>query len=326
MQTDRVQRFIWYINDTDTTVKIPVGEWVNIKADVDANAGKANVTISKKDGAVLYTGEIAINGAGKLYGLHVLRGRGVGTVSIDSITVKKAEQQEEITLAVVSAKTEGTAYPDKDSIVTVTFTGDKPLDSYTVMINDKAAAENVSYTLDLSADTEYSAIKTEANQYSSAYYKLVGTKLYMLTSIKTDKLHCDALNGYGWWNGANSQIYMTIDGKEYSVGSHVWYNADAKEIFSNAVLWSMEGHTADANLINAAADKVTRSYMALGSFDDDTDTDKGCILLNEVDLSLAGYTADTLSGKNISFCGFIGPNDGTGRFASVDAASVYTLR
>lgn len=93
-QTDTSLQDTWKINDTEQTVKIPVNTWVTIKADVDTNAGKANVTISRIDnGAELFAGEVAINGNGALSGLQILRGRGVGTASVDNIKVQMNESE-----------------------------------------------------------------------------------------------------------------------------------------------------------------------------------------------------------------------------------------
>ena len=382
---DYSQQDVWYINDTNTTVKIPVGQWVNIKADVDTTAGTADVTISQND-TVLFEGTVDINGSGELNGLYLLRGRGVGTMSVDTIAVtvdeagsgddNTGDDNEDTTPPNVMAQISGTAYPDKDSNITVTFTGDKELTStYPVKINKTAvtagskvdmitvnsieysgnvctvslkmsaingwhsvngsydiemmdgstalASQNVSYSLDMSSDTQYTAIEPSSNGNVKAYYKFDGTKMYVMTIIK-GTLHCDGTEAagttYAWWNGACSQIYMTIDGTEYSVGSHI-YNS----LYANSIGWAMDGHTANFDLINADASKVTRSYMALGTFDDDTDIDDGCVLLNVVDLSLVGYTADTLSGKTISFCGYIGPNDGTGRFEPVNETATYKI-
>ena len=372
----------WYINDTSTTVKIPVGEWVTITAEVDTAAGSANVTISKADKTELFADTVSINGSGELYGLQMLRGRGIGTMSVDTIAVTideaggdNPDNEEPPT---VTANVSGTAYPDKDSNITVTFTGDKELSrEYPVKINGTEvsagttvdmmtvnsitysgnectvslkmsaingwhsvtgsydvelmngsialASQNVSYSLDLSSDTDYTVIKPSTNDKVKAYYKFDGTKMYVMTVIK-GTIHCDGTEAggttYEWWNGACSQLYVTIEGTEYSVGSYV-HNST----YANAMLLAMNNnHTPNYDLINNAdTSKVTRSYMALGTFDDDADTDTGCILLNVVDFSLAGYTANTLSGKTISFCGFIGPNDNTLRFEAILESETYTI-
>lgn len=371
----------WYINDTSTTVKIPVGEWVTITAEVDTAAGSANVTISKADGTELFADTVSINGSGELYGLQMLRGRGVGTMSVDTIAVTVDEaggdNPDDEEPPTVTANVSGTAYPDKDSNITVTFTGDKELSSkYPVKINGTAvtkgktvdmmtvnsitysgnectvslkmsaingwhsvngsydvelmngstalASQNVSYSLDLSSDTDYTVIKPSTNNNVKAYYKFDGTKMYVMTVIK-GTIHCDGTEAggttYAWWNGACSQLYVTVDSTEYSVGSHVYQSK-----YANGIGWALENHTANFDLINNAdTSKVTRSYMALGTFGDDTDTDTGCVLLNVVDFSLAGYTANTLSGKTISFCGFIGPNDNTLRFEAILESETYTI-
>ena len=91
-QTDKSLQDTWYINDTNTAIHIPVGQWVTITADVDTTAGTAYVTISQGD-TELYSGSVVINGSGELYGLQLLRGRGVGTMSVDSIAVTVDEAE-----------------------------------------------------------------------------------------------------------------------------------------------------------------------------------------------------------------------------------------
>lgn len=373
-QTNTTLQDKWYINDTETVVTIPVGTWVKITANVDTAAGTVAVVIADAQGNALYNGTVNINGSGELYGLQILRGRGIGTASVDSITVKSnGEAEEPEVLPNVNAAVTGTAYPDKDSTVTVTFTGDKDINSTypvvingttvttnsqvgmakvesitrsgaTVTVNLKIAAiagwhsvigsydvelkagttslakKNVSYSLDISGDTDYTSIDTvAANEFTKGYFKVVDTKLYVMTIIKTDKIHCDAIQAgettYGWWNGINSEARMTIDGTLYNVGSHV-YNAQ----YANPITW---GEEAVSTLILGA--NAVRSYMALGTFDDDTDTDTGCILLNVVDLADIGLSADDLSGKVISFSGLFGPNDGGTRLIGIDSAKTYTL-
>lgn len=80
---------VWYINDTEETVKIPVGTWVTITANVDTTAKKAEVIIQTEDGESLYHDTVTIKSSGSLRGLQLLRGRGVGTFSIDNIKVSK---------------------------------------------------------------------------------------------------------------------------------------------------------------------------------------------------------------------------------------------
>ncbi len=60
---------------------------MTVKAQVDTTVGKAKVTISKADGTSLFDEVVDINGGGKLSGLQILRGRGVGTASVDTIKV-----------------------------------------------------------------------------------------------------------------------------------------------------------------------------------------------------------------------------------------------
>ncbi|MFQ9933933.1 MAG: lipocalin-like domain-containing protein, partial [Lachnospiraceae bacterium] len=374
----------WEINDSGTEIDIPVGEWVAITADVDTNAKTAAVTITKKsDGTEIYSGTVNINGTGELLGIQLLRGRGVGTVSLDTVTVKSVEDEsggnEDTTKAptTATAQVEGTAYPDKDSNITVKFTADENVSSsQTVKINGTSvsngttvgmmkvnsisysekictvnltmsaisgwhevtgsydiefmngttslAKTNVEYALEMSQDTDYTQIATiSENQYTKGYYKVDGTDMYVMTIIKSDKIHCDGIavgsTTYGWYNGIASEAYVTIDGTKYNLGIHV-YNG----LYANAVTWN-----SDATLVNSS-DSV-RSYMALGTFDDDSDTDKGCILLMKVDLTDIGLTEDTIKGKSVTFAGFFGPNDfdtnGDGtRFIGIDETKQYTLK
>ena len=205
--------------------------------------------------------------------------------------------------------------------------------SYTVALTDGTktyAEKTVDYELAMSANTNYTQIKTAANTYSSAYYKVDGTKMYVMSIIKTDKLHSDGSTvggtAYAWWNGMNSQIYLHIDGKKYSVGSHAWYSSADKVVYANGILWdSVEPGAAEIKqLIDDSS--VVRGYMDFGTFNNDADTDTGCILLNVVDLSVAGYNVNTLANKQISFSGYVGPNDGNGRFTEVNAQTNYTIK
>lgn len=273
--------------------------------------------------------------------------------------------EEEVFPSQVTTQVTGKAYPDKMSQVTVTFTGDTDIpDTCSVVVDNTLAVKksvtfngktctvvlethplsgqnsidgsvniklskgskfskevNVDYELDLSPDTDYVPISPTSNSDVKAYFKAEGTEMYFLTILK-GTLHADGVTAggtaYEWCNGACSQLYMTLEGTEYSVGSHIY-----KGQFANAIGWALNGHTASNDLINAAS--ARRSFMALGTFDNDSDTDKGCILLNKVNLSEAGYTGGTLAGKTVSFCGYIGPNDGTGRLVEVVKSDTYTI-
>ena len=91
-QTDTSNQTKWQLNDTDTYVDIPVATWVTIKAEVDTTAKTAVVTITNcDDGTVYYSGTVQISGSGSLGGVQILRGRGIGTMSVDTIAVKKSE-------------------------------------------------------------------------------------------------------------------------------------------------------------------------------------------------------------------------------------------
>ena len=86
-----------------------------------------------------------------------------------------------------------------------------------------------------------------------------------------------------------------MDGGKYSLGSHI-YNGQ----YANPITW---GEGVDSRLI--ASENVVRSYMALGTFDNDTDTDQGAILLNVVDLADIGLTVNDITGKKLHFQDFL---------------------
>ena len=79
----------WIVNDSDKTATIPAGTWVTITAEVDTSAKTAIVKIvNASDGTVYFEDTVTINGNGIAGGVQLLRGRGIGTMSIDTITVK----------------------------------------------------------------------------------------------------------------------------------------------------------------------------------------------------------------------------------------------
>ncbi len=366
----------YYVNDSSQTVKIPKGKTVHLEMIVDAEGDvQAVFTV---DG-VSTTVNAHVNGSAKLEGVYLLIGRGTGTAKIGNISVSPdntdvSGPEEEDTVPQVTVNVTGVAYPDKDSNITVTFTGDKELsENYPVKINGtqisknlkvdmitvnsilysgntctveltmKAvsgwhsvngsydieivsgpsvlAKENISYALNISEDTEYTSIKTvNENQYLDGYYKIEGTKMYIMTIVRSDKIHCDGVLAgdvsYGWWNGICSELYCHMNGIKYSLGSHI-YNGQ----YANPITW---GEGVDSRLI--ASENVVRSYMALGTFDNDTDTDQGAILLNVVDLADIGLTVNDITGKEVTFSGFFGPNDGGIRFEEIDSKATYTLQ
>lgn len=368
------------VNDGSSTVTIPSDTWVHVSAIVDSEGDvKAVFTY----GDTVQTVDTEVNGNGSLGGLYLLRGRAGGSIAVDNVRVSINDTDVEgivITGATeAEATVAGTAYPDKNSTVTVTFTsaeGTVIADTCKVLINDtevtansvvnmvtvksiafndnvaivtldvaaingwhsvvgsydiklmngtvEMSAATVEYALEMSADTAYTEIaKSATNAYSSAYYKLEGTKLYVMSIIKSDKIHCDSVAAggttYGWWNGIAAEMYMTLDGTVYNLGSHV-YNG----LYANPITWNN-----NPALIQDGT-SVVRSYMALGTFDNDDDVDTGCVLLNVVDLADIGLTEDTVAGKTVTFSGFIGPNDydtnGDGsRFVELDSTQTYTL-
>lgn len=79
----------WTINDGTQTVDIPVDTWVTITAQVDSDAKTAKITIANSaDGTKYFEGDVKTAGKGNFAGIQMLRGRGVGTMSIDNIKVK----------------------------------------------------------------------------------------------------------------------------------------------------------------------------------------------------------------------------------------------
>lgn len=366
----------YYVNDSSQTVKIPKGKTVHLEMIVDAEGDvQAVFTV---DG-ISTTVNTHVNGTSKLEGVYLLIGRGTGTAKIGNISVVSdntdvSGPEEEDTVPQVTANVTGVAYPDKDSNITVTFTGEKELsESYPVKINGtqiskdlkvdmvtvnsilysgntctveltvKAisgwhsvngsydiemmsgpsvlAKENISYALNMSEDTEYTPIKTvNENQYLNGYYKIEDTKMYVMTIVRSDKIHCDGVLAgdvsYGWSNGICSELYCHINGIKYSLGSHI-YNGQ----YANPITW---GEGVDAKLIDS--ENVVRSYMALGTFDNDTDADQGAILLNVVDLADIGLTVNDITGKEVTFSGFFGPNDGGIRFEEINPEVTYTLQ
>ena len=279
-----------------------------------------------------------------------------GTVCLDEsskVTVKFSVEDETISAENYGIKVNGTAITASAKTVGLATVGDitygegevsvpmvmAPMSgwhkidgTYKVELTDKddktLKSATIEYSLDgLSDNTDYKPIKTEENEKSKAWYKVEGTKMYFLTIVKQDKIHCDGIAAggttYAWWNGMNSQIYILIDKQVYSVGSHAFNN-----LYSNPIGWYMDKHgdeyTKSDSLIKDNG-KGVRGYMPFGTFDDDSDTDRGCVLLNVVDLTDAGLTADTMKGQKITMAGYIGPNDGTGAFAAVNETEEYLL-
>ncbi len=214
--------------------------------------------------------------------------------------------------------------------------------AWTVTMQDAALrplgeAQTFEYSLDgLSPGTAYTKIATAANDYSSAYYKIDGNKMYFMTIIKSNKIHCDKQTAggttYEWWNGINSELYMTLakNSKKYSVGSHVYFNVLEGNYYANAVGWGKGTNSDEAAfendlILEGNEKKVVRGYVSYGTFDNDDDTDMGCILLNVVDFTDAGLTAGELSGTTFTLSGYLGANDGGLGWVTVDATQTYTF-
>lgn len=188
--------------------------------------------------------------------------------------------------------------------------------------NGKQLADTeISYRLDaLSGKAGYQPVAVkENNDQTKAYVKTVGTKVYFLTVTSSDKIHSDGVTAggvaYGWSNGMCSEIYMTLNGEKYSVGSHIYQGK-----YANAITW---GDGVLADLIDGSS--VVRSFVACGTFDSDDDVDQGCVLMNVVDLADISYTEESVNGVTFTLSGFIGPNDGKTAFAAVDDTKEYRI-
>lgn len=78
---------VYTINDGSETVTIPSNTWVEIKAVVTTGNQVALTITNQATKAVLYSGTVTANASTELDGLYLLRGRGVGTASVDTIRV-----------------------------------------------------------------------------------------------------------------------------------------------------------------------------------------------------------------------------------------------
>ena len=245
------------------------------------------------------------------------------TVAIDGKTAKKGDVAGNFTI-------QGIAVSEKDITVRVianpvsgwhAIPGELEMELMSAEGKKLAGAE-ISYRLDaLSGQGGYQPVAIKGNNdHVKAYYKAVGTKLYFLTITTVDKIHSDAVTAggvtYVWSDGINSEIYMTIAEKKYSVGSHVYQGK-----YANPITW---GDDVQADLIRDGS-SVTRGYVAYGTFDDDSDVDQGCVLLNVVDLADINYTESGMEGLSFTLSGYMGANDGGDAFAVVDDARTYRI-
>lgn len=187
----------------------------------------------------------------------------------------------------------------------------------------KLADTEIRYRLEgLSGQAGYQPVAVkENNDQTKAYVKTVGTKVYFLTVTSSDKIHSDGVTAggvaYGWSNGMCSEIYMTLNGKKYSVGSHVYQGK-----YANPITW---GDGVLADLIKDGS-SVVRGFVACGTFDRDDDVDQGCVLMNVVDLADIAYTEESVNGVTFTLSGYIGPNDGKTAFAAVDDTKEYRIQ
>ena len=78
---------VYTINDGSETVTIPSDTWVTIKAAVTTDNKVALTITNQATNAVLYSGNVTANGSAELKGLYLLRGRGAGTASVDTVRV-----------------------------------------------------------------------------------------------------------------------------------------------------------------------------------------------------------------------------------------------
>ncbi|MDY5576080.1 MAG: family 43 glycosylhydrolase [Lachnospiraceae bacterium] len=78
---------VYTINDGSATVTIPSDTWVTIKAAVTTDNNVVLTITNQTTNAVLFSGNVTANGSSELNGLYLLRGRGTGTASVDTIRV-----------------------------------------------------------------------------------------------------------------------------------------------------------------------------------------------------------------------------------------------
>ena len=77
----------WAINDGDT-FEIAAGQWIHVNAIADTDTGLVTLTITNGD-TELYSGNVEMNGAGKLHGFYIRGGRYRSVTCVDNVTVKK---------------------------------------------------------------------------------------------------------------------------------------------------------------------------------------------------------------------------------------------
>lgn len=252
----------------------------------------------------------------KVNGTEITTGSVIGKATVKSIT--KTEQQIVVNLTIDAIS--GSSEIVGVYMVDLVDSSGNELSSVTVTYNMDGLSQNSKYV---------EIVKKEANSYTSGYVSVEGTKLYFITIIESNKIHSDAVvaNGtnYEWYNGIASEIYMTLNGKKYSVGSHVYQGQ-----YANAVGWGTG--TANGSFENdlILGESVQRGFMALGTFGDDSDTDVGCVLYTKVDLADIGYVENDMKDVMYTLSGYMGPNDfgtnGDGsRFAGVSENVTYVL-
>lgn len=78
---------VYTINDSSETVTIPSNKWVTVKATVTTGNTVALTITNQSTGEVLYNKNVTANASTELAGLYLLRGRGTGTASVDTIRV-----------------------------------------------------------------------------------------------------------------------------------------------------------------------------------------------------------------------------------------------
>lgn len=81
----------WKVNDTEDSVTIPKGAWVNVYIVVHPSSGTSDITI-KNGETELFNKTEAVNGTGIIGGVNLLSGRYWGEMKIDNIKIYTANQ------------------------------------------------------------------------------------------------------------------------------------------------------------------------------------------------------------------------------------------
>ncbi len=113
------------VNDTDTTVTIPSGEWCHYKLYVDKTFGMVSLTITgSATGTIAEELIVSSNGTGNVAGLYMLGGRYNGAFSVDNIIVREVTADDEVEIksgteySVVMDATGDTTAVDTSALIT----------------------------------------------------------------------------------------------------------------------------------------------------------------------------------------------------------------